>query len=65
MPIATILESVCQHRDVVPAYFVRSTGHWIVAGVANRNAGAVVIDPSGAIVSAHPSKRAALASIRA
>jgi len=62
---STVLKFVSRHRDVLPCYFVRATAHLIVACVTHFNAGAVVIDSSGAIISAPPSKRAALAFIRA
>ena len=57
------IENVCKHREVVPAYFVRSTGHIIVTGVAGSNGGAIIFDQLGNIVMACASKRDALASI--
>lgn len=61
--ILRAFESVCEHRDVVPTYFVRSKGVFIITGVGATNGGAVIVDHTGQIVRACPTKRAALASI--
>lgn len=62
-PISQALQSVSTHRDVVPAYFVRSAGVFVVAGIAGSNGGAVIVNYRGEIVRAFRSKRDALASI--
>ncbi len=61
--IAVALQTISPHREVVPVYFIRSTGTWIVAGLSKTHGGAVLVDDHGQIVSAFASKRAALRSI--
>lgn len=63
MSITTALESICTHRDVVPLYYDRRTGSFIVTGVYRTHSGAFVVDSDGRIGMLHDSKRAALASI--
>jgi len=61
--IAEALQTISTHRDIVPAYYVRSTGRWIITGLSKTHGGAVMVDDRGQIVSAFASKRAALRSI--
>lgn len=61
--IAAALQSISTHRDVVPAYYHRASGKWIVTGLSHTGGGAAVLDDDGQIVSAFASKRAALQSI--
>lgn len=61
--IVQALQKLCTHRAVVPAYYHRESGQWVVAGTAKTNGGAVVIDDDGRIVQAYSSKRDALAAI--
>ena len=63
MSITAALRSICTHRDVVPLYYDRRTGSFIVTGVYRTHAGAFVVDADGRIGKLHDSKRAALASI--
>lgn len=60
--ITRALYTISTHRNVVAAYYVRSTRNWIVAGISKTAGGAVVVDSDGQIISAHPSKRDALQS---
>ena len=50
MSIKTTLEVLSLHRDLVPAYFHRRTGLWIIKGTAKSNGGAVVVDDAGQII---------------
>lgn len=61
--IAQALQNISTHRDVVPAYFIRSTGQWVITGVGRTHGGAVLLDDGGQIAGAFSSKRDALASI--
>jgi hypothetical protein len=63
MSITTALQSICTHRDVVPLYYDRRTGSFIVTGVFRTKSGAFVVDADGRIGKLHDTKRAALASI--
>lgn len=57
------LETICTHRDVVPAYYVRSLRRWVVTGHAKTAGGAVVVNDLGEIEAVCASKRDALASL--
>lgn len=61
--IAEALQNISTHREVVPAYFVRSAGTSIITGLSKTHGGAVVVDEHGRIARAFPSQRAALRSI--
>lgn len=61
--IAVALKSISTHRELVPAYYHRPSGKWIVTGLSHTAGGAAVLDDDGQIVSAFASKRAALHSI--
>jgi hypothetical protein len=63
--ITTALKDISTHRDVVPAYYVRSADRWIITGLSKAHGGAVIVDDRGRIISAFPSKRAALRSFNA
>lgn len=63
--IAEAIQNISMHREVVPAYFIRSTGQWIITALFKTHGGAVMVDDRGQIISAFASKRAALKSIDA
>ena len=51
------------HRSIVPTYFHRHTGLWIVAGTTKNNNGAVVLDADGVILGVYPTKVDAVRSL--
>ena len=61
--IAVALQTISPHRKVVPVYYHRPSGTWIITGLSKNHGGAVRVDDRGQIVSAFASKRAALRSI--
>jgi hypothetical protein len=61
--IVQALDTICRHRDVVPAYYHRASGAWIVTGVAKTNGGAIIVGPDGRFGGSFTSKRAALEAI--
>ncbi len=63
MSIASALKGISAHRDVVPLYYDRRSGHFIVTGVYRTKPGAFVVDADGRIGKLYPTKRDALASI--
>lgn len=64
MSIASALSGISTHRDVVPVYYHRTTGTFIVTGVQRTKGGAFVVDADGRVGKLFPSKKDALASIR-
>lgn len=50
MSINTTLDVLSLHRELVPVYFHRASGHWIVTGTAKSNGGSVVVDDAGQII---------------
>jgi vacuolar-type H+-ATPase subunit B/Vma2 len=61
--IAEALKTISSHREVVPVYYHRRSGTWIITGLSKTHGGAVRVNDRGQIVSAFASKRAALRSI--
>ena len=64
MSIVSALTRISTHRDVVPVYYHRTTGTFIVTGVQRTKGGAFVVDADGRVGKLFPSKKDALASIR-
>ncbi|WP_159512510.1 hypothetical protein [Sphingomonas sp. T1] len=63
--ITTALRDISTHRDIVPAYYVRSADLWIITSLSKAHGGAVIVDDRGRIINAFPSKRAALRTFNA
>ena len=63
LSLSQALQTVSTHREVVPLYYVRSTGQFIIAGLTATHGGAVIVGDDGPLRT-FPSKSAALASMR-
>ena len=50
MHIKTSFDVLSLHREIVPAYLHRPSGHWIVTGTAKPNGGTVMLDNEGQII---------------
>jgi hypothetical protein len=61
--IATALQSISTHRELVAAYYHRPTSKWIITGTSRNNGGAVVLDDSGKIEQVFSSKIDALSTL--
>jgi len=64
MSIVSALTRISTHRDVVPVYYHRPTGTFIVTGAHRTKGGAFIVHPDGSIGICYASKKDALASIR-
>lgn len=63
MSLSELFENVMSRRDVVPCYYVRSANCLIVSGSGVTTAGAIILDDSGQVVAARPTKREALVAL--
>lgn len=62
--ISTALETLSTYRDVVPVYYFRPAGVWVITGLNKTGNGAVTInDEDGKIIDVFACKRDALQSL--